>query len=215
MPGVSMAMKALPSISKRTSTLSRVVPGTSLTIIRSASASVLTKVLLPMFRRPTMATFMSGSAGGSSSISSGGGSRSTMAADNSSRPHVIHGADRQHLAAETIELGGLLGPGRRLGLVGHAHHGGLHVAEPLVDLLVQRRDSVAAIHDEHDHVGQVDARLDLVLDLIGEVVDVFDAHPAGIDHLHETAVDLARCVILSRVTPDVGSTMAMRRRRAN
>ena len=42
-----MAMNALPSSSKRTSTLSRVVPGTSLTIIRSAWASVLTSVLLP------------------------------------------------------------------------------------------------------------------------------------------------------------------------
>jgi hypothetical protein len=35
-PGVSIARKALPSISKRTLTLSRVVPGTSLTIMRSA-----------------------------------------------------------------------------------------------------------------------------------------------------------------------------------
>ena len=42
-PGVSMAMKDLPSSSNRTSTLSRVVPGTSLTIIRSAWQSVLTK----------------------------------------------------------------------------------------------------------------------------------------------------------------------------
>ncbi len=56
-----MATKALPSSSKRTSTLSRVVPGTSLTIIRSAWASVLTNVLLPVFRRPTMATFIVGS----------------------------------------------------------------------------------------------------------------------------------------------------------
>ncbi len=60
-PGVSMARNALPSSSKRTSTLSRVVPGTSLTIIRSAWASVLTNVLLPTFRRPTMATFITGS----------------------------------------------------------------------------------------------------------------------------------------------------------
>ena len=57
---MSMAMKVLPSSSKRTSTLSRVVPGTSLTIIRSALASVLTNVLLPTLRRPTMATFISG-----------------------------------------------------------------------------------------------------------------------------------------------------------
>ena len=59
-----MAMNALPSSSNRTSTLSRVVPGISLTIIRSAWASVLTNVLLPVLRRPTIATFISGSAPG-------------------------------------------------------------------------------------------------------------------------------------------------------
>ena len=56
-----MATNDLPSSSNRTSTLSRVVPGTSLTIIRSAWASVLTNVLLPTLRRPTMATFITGS----------------------------------------------------------------------------------------------------------------------------------------------------------
>ena len=60
-PGVSIAMNDLPSSSNRTSTLSRVVPATSLTIIRSAWASVLTNVLLPTFRRPTIATFIIGS----------------------------------------------------------------------------------------------------------------------------------------------------------
>ncbi len=59
-----MATNALPSSSNRTSTLSRVVPGTSLTIIRSAWASVLMNVLLPTLRRPTMATFITGSSGG-------------------------------------------------------------------------------------------------------------------------------------------------------
>ena len=63
-PGVSMATNALPSSSNRTSTLSRVVPGISLTIIRSAWASVLTNVLLPVLRRPTIATFITGSAPG-------------------------------------------------------------------------------------------------------------------------------------------------------
>ena len=56
-PAVSMAMNCLPSRSKRTSTLSRVVPATSLTIIRSASARLLMNVLLPVLRRPTMGHF--------------------------------------------------------------------------------------------------------------------------------------------------------------
>ena len=84
-PGVSMAMNALPSSSKRTSTLSRVVPGTSLTIIRSAWASVLTSVLLPTFRRPTMATFITGVSG---DVLAGGHlrQRSAMASISSALP---------------------------------------------------------------------------------------------------------------------------------
>ena len=77
-----MAMKVLPSSSKRTSTLSRVVPGTSLTIIRSAWASVLTNVLLPTLRRPTIATFITGSSAraSSSSASAAAARRSRRAA---------------------------------------------------------------------------------------------------------------------------------------
>ena len=46
-PGVSMAIKALPSSSKRTSTLSRVVPGTSLAIVgrRNVGKSTLVNTL--------------------------------------------------------------------------------------------------------------------------------------------------------------------------
>ena len=84
-PGVSMAMKTLPSRSKRTSTLSRVVPGTSLVIIRSACTSVFTSVLLPTLRRPTIATFMTASCGASSS-GMVAGSFSRMAFSNSSLP---------------------------------------------------------------------------------------------------------------------------------
>ena len=72
---MSIAMKHLPSSSKRTSTLSRVVPGISLTIIRSALASELMNVLLPTLRRPTMATFISGSAEASAASSSSGGGK--------------------------------------------------------------------------------------------------------------------------------------------
>src|SRR5947208_2415558 len=56
-PAVSMATNPFPSRSNRTSTLSRVVPATSDTIIRSALARLLMNVLLPTFRRPTMASF--------------------------------------------------------------------------------------------------------------------------------------------------------------
>src|SRR5215211_4471916 len=67
-PAVSMTTSVLPSFSKRTSMLSRVVPGTSDTITRSpcvpsgsnTSAIELTSVLLPAFRLPTIATSISG-----------------------------------------------------------------------------------------------------------------------------------------------------------
>ena len=59
-PGVSMAMNVLPSSSNRTSTLSRVVPGISLTITRSAWVSVLMNVLFPVLRRPQIAIFITG-----------------------------------------------------------------------------------------------------------------------------------------------------------
>ena len=86
-PGVSIAMKGLPSSSKRTSTLSRVVPAISLTIIRSALASVLTNVLLPTLRRPTMAIFMIGSGSeGSGCSSSTLGSRSAIMSNSVLRP---------------------------------------------------------------------------------------------------------------------------------
>ena len=64
-PAVSMARNTLPSRSKRTSTLSRVVPGTSLTIMRSLSARQLMNVLLPVLRRPTTASFIAISFGAS------------------------------------------------------------------------------------------------------------------------------------------------------
>ena len=54
------------------------------------------------------------------------------------------------------------------------------------------------------------ATLDLLLDLLGEVVDILDAHAAGIDHFHEAIAELDRWVTRSRVTPEVGSTIARR-----
>ncbi len=62
-PAVSIARNGRPSSSNRTSTESRVVPGRSETIIRSAWARVLMKVDLPVFGRPTTAIFITASAG--------------------------------------------------------------------------------------------------------------------------------------------------------
>ncbi len=57
---MSIRTTASPSFSSRTSTLSRVVPGTSLTIMRSSRRSTFTSDDLPTFTRPTIAIFTSG-----------------------------------------------------------------------------------------------------------------------------------------------------------
>ena len=68
-PAVSISVIVRPSISMRTSTLSRVVPAISLTITRGSPASWFTRLLLPALRRPTMATRRSVPGSGSSSSS--------------------------------------------------------------------------------------------------------------------------------------------------
>ena len=105
---------------------------------------------------------------------------------------ALLGADADHLAAELVELVGLAFQSGVVGLVGHADHRRLHVAEPLGNLAVQRRDAVAGIDDKEDHRGRVDGRLDLLLDVLGQVVDVLDAHAAGIDQLDEALAELSK-----------------------
>ena len=184
-PGVSMAMNALPSSSKRTSTLSRVVPGTSLTIIRSAWASVLTNVLLPVLRRPTMATFITGSSATSRSLPSGGGQSlddRLQAARRGCDSAVVLMAD-QLAAAELVELVGLGVELAVVGLVGHADDRHVDVAQPSATSWSSGIRPVAGIDDEQDDVGRVDGRVDLLFDLLGEIVGVLDAHAAGVDQL--------------------------------
>ena len=177
-------MKTLPSSSKRTSTLSRVVPGTSLVIIRSACTSVLTSVLLPTLRRPTIATFMTASSGASSS-GTVAGSFSRMAFSSSVLAAVLLRADADQLPPQLVELVGLRVQRRGVGLVGHADHRHVDVAEPLGHLLVQRRQTGPRVDHQEDQVGRVDGRLDLALDVLAEVVAVLHAHAAGIDQLDE------------------------------
>ena len=56
MPAVSTSTSGWPSSSMAVSIGSRVVPGTSDTIIRSEPKTRFTKVDLPVFGRPTIAT---------------------------------------------------------------------------------------------------------------------------------------------------------------
>ena len=96
----------------------------------------------------------------------------------------------EHFAAELVELVGLAFQPGVVGLVGHANHRHLHVPQPIGHLAVQRRDAVAGIDDEEDHGGRIDGRLDLLLDLLGQIVDVLDAHPAGIDQFDKPLAEL-------------------------
>ncbi len=102
------------------------------------------------------------------------------------------GAGVEHFAAQLIELVGLAFQPGVVGLVGHADHRHLHVAEPLGHLAVQRRQALAGIDDKHDHRGRVDGRLDLFLDVLGQIVDVVDAHAARIDQLDEALAELGK-----------------------
>ena len=80
-----MARNDRPSTSNRTSMLSRVVPAMGLVITRSSRARALTNVLLPTLRRPTIASFISGRSAVSGSSADAGGSRSKIASTRGPR----------------------------------------------------------------------------------------------------------------------------------
>ena len=167
MPGVSIATNGLPSSSKRTSTLSRVVPGTSLTIIRGALTSVLMNVLLPTLRRPTIATFISGSVAAFFGLVV---ERRRQLRDDHVQQHgpvaILQRADAQRLAgAETVELVGLRIDPFVVGLVGDQNDRHLHRSQPAGDFLVERQHAFAGVDDEQNHVGRVDRQVDLVFDV--------------------------------------------------
>ncbi len=94
--------------------------------------------------------------------------------------------------AQLIELVGLAFQAGVVGLVGHANHRHLHITEPFGDLAVQRRDAFAGIDDEEDHRRRINGRLNLFFDVLGQVVDVLDAHAAGIDQFDESFAELRK-----------------------
>ena len=128
--------------------LSRVVPGTSETITRSASARLLMNVLLPTLRRPTMASFSADFAGRRPRRCPAG-SFARMASNSSVLAELLIGADGERLAvAQPEELADLLGEFLGIGLVRDEDDRLLYRAEPIRDLLVERHDPFADIDDE-------------------------------------------------------------------
>ena len=105
-PAVSMAMNALPSRSKRTSTLSRVVPATSLTIMRSLLGQAVDERALAGVA-PADDGQLQGHFGLRRSYHRSGGSSSCDAAEQLALAAVLLGADADGIAvAELVELGG-------------------------------------------------------------------------------------------------------------
>ena len=213
-PAVSMAMNVRPSRSKRTSTLSRVVPGTSLTIIRSLSARLLMKVLLPVLRRPTMASLR---ATGLSAFSASPRFLGRQPFGNQLQQQVavavLLGTDQHQLAAaELVELGRWRLDLRRVALVGDTQDRLGDVTQPGHHFLVERRDAVAGIDDEQDNAGLVmAASICFSMCEVRLSTSLMPMPPVSTSSKKRSSI-LMRLVIRSRVTPAVGSTMAMRRR---
>jgi hypothetical protein len=60
----------------------------------------------------------------------------------------------------------------------------VHAAQPLGHFVIERHPARADIDDEHDDARFLDGPIDLPLDVLGQVVAVFDAHAAGINQLN-------------------------------
>ena len=88
---------------------------------------------------------------------------------------------------EAAELAGLLW---RVELVGDEYDVAIFAAEGSRDVLVEGHDALWGVDDEEDEGGLGDGVADLVFDVVGEVVDVLDAHAAGVDHFDPAPVEL-------------------------
>ncbi len=78
-------------------------------------------------------------------------------------------------------------------LVGDEQHRLVDAAQAAGDLLVEGHQAVAGIDDEQDQVGLVDGDVDLAFDVAGQIVDVLDAHAAGVDDFEVAIADLDGC----------------------
>ena len=103
---------------------------------------------------------------------------------------ALRTAGQQFATTEPIELVRLRIQRLGVRLVGDTQHRLIDVAQPLGDFLIQGSESGAGVDDEQDHIRRLDARGDLIFDLLGQIVGVFDSHPARIDQLKKAAIDI-------------------------
>ena len=144
-PAVSIRRYVVPSRSRRMSMESRVVPGTSETITRGAPTSALTRLDLPTFGRPRMATRISSLTSSWRAASGISASRSTIRSSRSPepvpcRPETGTGSPRPSAWNSTASRSTT----SDFGLVGDDDRRHLRPAQDRGDLLVARPDADAA-----------------------------------------------------------------------
>ena len=171
---MSTSWKIRPSRSRIVSTVSRVVPGTSETMTRSAPTRALSSDDLPTLGRPRIATRIASSPTCDRALA---GEQVDDAVEQVAGAVAVQGGERERVAeAELVELDRLEVLARVVDLVREHDHRLLRGPQGDRQLLVARRDPVPGVDDEEDEVGLRDRRARLLRDLGaervgGEVVD--------------------------------------------
>ena len=181
--------------SPRTSTVSiasRVVPGISETMTRSWPSSLLTRLDLPTFGRPRIATRIA---------SSGSSARARAAVrlevvddlvEQVAGAVAVQAGDRDRVAEpEPVQLERERLLARVVDLVRDHEHRLLRLAQDLRDLLVARRDPDLRVDDEEDEVGLRDRLARLVGDRARDRRLVGDVDAAGVDQQEALRAPLA------------------------
>src|ERR1017187_8956200 len=182
MPAVSMKIYSVPWCITAWSTESRVVPATGERMPRSSPVSALSRVDLPTFGRPMMATLIPAAAGGSSTGASPRANPSVTRSSRASTPMPCSGD------AEPEELVGQAVAELRIDLVDRQRDGLTQALEHQGEVAIAAGDFGAPIHQEDDVVGGFQNEFGLAEDLPRDVLLVVHDDAAGIDQLEAPAV---------------------------
>ena len=193
-----------------TSTVSRVVPGSSLTITRSSRTSRLTSDDLPTFGRPTMAIAVS-SVAKRRFLPGNGQAREDLVQQLRDAVAMLGRHFDHGIEAHLKELEGAVPGPLVVRLVDGQNRRPPERADPLGDLLIARDQPLAAVDDEHDQVRLLE-RPESVLDHeLVQRVGRRAEQAAGIDQ-GEASVRATRPARerTSRVVPAMGATIDRR-----
>ena len=98
-------------------------------------------------------------------------------------PIGLHAGDNQRRLAQATELVHFGVRAGRIALVDDEQFGLVDPPQAFGHFQVQGNDAALRVDHEQQQVGLLDGDADLVLDLLGEVVDVLDPQPARVDQL--------------------------------